>query len=464
MINFKNKRVLVFGLGLLGGGVAVTRFLLDQGAKVTVVDKKNKTELKSSLSKLKKYRIKYFFATDPGRDFLDYDFILKNPGVAREHPFFKLAMAKKIPIYNEASLFFLFVDNPIIAITGSKGKSTTTDLVGKIIKASDPGLLVGGNIQTTTMFALFPKIKSNSRIVLELSSWHLEGMPLIKKSPKLAVITNILPEHLNRYRNFKDYAKAKEIILKYQKNDDMAVLNYDNSYCRDLSNQAKAKVYWFGIEDYKKYKKLNGVFIKNGWLVWQTQQVYEKIISVKSVKLAGKHNLSNILAAVCVAKLQGVVNPIIKKVVTNYKGLSNRLEFIRKVKGISFYNDTTATAPVATVAALTNFPKSLILLAGGSDKKLPVEDLAKVINLKTKYCLLFKGKGSDRLIKALIKIKYPKDRLMTGINSMPEMISRSLKLAKAGDIILLSPGFSSFSNFANEFDRGQQFVKGIRKI
>jgi len=462
-MDFKDKRVLVFGLGLLGGGIAVSRFLSDQGAKVTVVDKKGKSELKSSLNKLKKYKIRYFFEIDPGKDFLDFDLIVKNPGVKREHPFLKLAKTKGIPIYNEASLFFLLVDNPIIAVTGSKGKSTTTDLLGKIIKTWDPSTLVGGNIQTTPMFTLLTTIRSQSRIVLELSSWHLEGMSIIKKSPHLAVLTNVLPEHLNRYKNIAAYSKAKAIILKYQNNNDIAVLNYDNLDCRRLASQAKGQVYWFGIKDYRRYKNLTGVFIKNGWLVWRRVET-EKIISVKSIKLKGEHNLANVLAAVGAAKLLAVPNSIIKKVVSGYRGLPNRLQFIRQVNGVSYYNDTTATAPVATLAALNSFSKPIILLAGGSDKKLPVKDLAKTIKSKAKYCLLFKGQGSDRLIIELLKVKYPRNRLVTNISTMTEMIRQASQLTKVGDMVLLSPGFASFSNFVNEFDRGRQFVKTVKKI
>lgn len=458
MFNFKNKKVLIFGLGRLGGGLAVTKWLAKQGAKISVVDSLSRQQLKTSIDKLKNYRIRYFLNQQPDKNFLDYDYIIKNPAVPKQHQFLQLARKRKMSVFNEASLFFSLVNNPIIAITGTKGKSTTTDLLGRIFQTWNQDTLAGGNSQTNPMFAIISKIKPQTVIILELSSWHLEGLKLIKKSPSIAVITNILPDHLNRYQSFNDYAQTKKIILDYQQSDDFAVLNFDNPICRSFARRTKTQVIWFGTEDYKKYRQLTGAFVKNDWLVWQQKKV-EQIIKLKSIKIPGQHNLANILAAICVAKLKAIPNSVINRVIISYRGLANRLQLIKTVEGVDYYNDTTATAPVATLAALQTFSRPVILLAGGSDKKLPLVELARVIKTSTKYCLLFTGDGSDRLIRELTKINYPQQRLYKNIGSMSVMVKQARKLAVSGDVVLLSPGFASFSNFANEFARGDQFIK-----
>ncbi len=463
MKNFKNKKVLIFGLGLHGGGVAVAKWLAKQGARVSVVDQKSKLELQPSIDKLKNYKIKYFLEQDPDKTFLDYDFIIQNPGVPKEHPFLKIAKQKGIKLYNEAGLFIDLVGTDIIGITGSKGKSTTTSLLGSIFSLANKKTLVGGNIKINPMFSFIDKVKRDVPVVIELSSWHLENFPIIKQSPQMAIITNILPEHLNRYKNYSEYIQAKESILKYQKKSDICVLNYDNEKCQGIAKRAKSNIYWFSIKGLPN-KNISGCFVKNNKIIFRQNKKEEILFDKKIIKLLGDHNLSNVLAATLAAKLENIPIKYIKKAISKFQGLENRMEFIRKVKGIEYWNDTTATAPVAAIAGIKTFDKKVILVAGGSDKNLPLQDLAKVIKNRAKYCLLFSGEGSARLLKLLDKNKYPQKNLRINIENMAELMYELKKILKSGDIVLLSPGFASFSTFANEFDRGDQFVKAVRKL
>ncbi len=457
----KNKRVLVFGLGVHGGGLTLANWLQRQGAKVTVTDKKTAAVLKPSIKQLIIPSKNIILGQEPKLGLLSkIDLIIQNPGVPNNHFFLQAAKAKGILIYNEATLFFLLVNQPILAITGSKGKSTTTHLLGEICSKFYPDTLVGGNIKIKTMFGFIDQIKPRTKVILELSSWQLEGLKIIKKSPQISLLTNITPEHLNRYKNFNEYIAAKFFIFKYQTKNDIAILNQNDPVSRQLAKKIISKKYWYSL----KFRVNRGVYIKQGGIYFRNNGSDEFIIAKNKIKLAGEHNLANTLAAILAAKILQVPNKIISQVVSRYHGFSSRLETVRKIRGITFINDTTATAPVATIAALQTIKKNIILLAGGSSKKLPVELLAKEIKSKVKYCLLFAGEGSDELLLALEKNHYKKSKLFTNFQNMSDLVATAVKLAKTGDTILLSPGFASFANFKNEFDRGEQFNKIVKKL
>ncbi len=456
-----NKKIIVFGLGLHGGGLALANWLNRQHADVIVTDKKSATDLRASLKKLKLPPNHVFLGQEPKLSWLkNTDLVLQNPGVPSEHFFIKAAKKRKIKVLNEAALFFLLVDRPIIGITGSKGKSTSTHLLGKILVAYFKNTLVGGNIRINPMFKIIDRIKSNSKIVLELSSWQLEGLKVIKKSPQVSLLTNITPEHLNRYASFSSYIAAKYLIFKYQNKNDLAILNWDDQISRQLIKKIKSQIYFFSI----RRKVPRGIFVNGKKIFFTDQGKLDFITSIDKIKLQGLHNLQNILGAICVAYKLGIPKKIIIQIIQNYQGLSDRLEVVRTYKRIIFINDTTATAPVATIAALNSFPEKLIIIAGGSSKKLPVDNLAKTIKRKAKFCLLFAGDGSNELITALQKINYPKNKLLVNYNSMSKIVIDAFGLARAGDKIILSPGFASFGNFINEFDRGRQFVSWVKRI
>ena len=417
MKSFKDKKVLVMGLGLLGGGIGVAKFFCKQGAKVLVTDLKTRKELKESVKKLN--QVKFVLGKHRKEDFINADLIIRNPGVPRESKYLKIAKDNNIPIKTDIDIFFDLCPGTIIGITGTKGKSTVATLLYLFLKKKYPKTFLAGNIGISPLEVL-SKINKESKVVLELSSFELENL---KKSPKIAVITALFPDHLNRYKNFKDYVDAKKSIFKYQNKNDILVLNNDDPETKKLCSEAKSKVYFF--------------------------------------------KGSNIAAAVLVAELFKISKKDIKKVLSNFKGVPHRQEFVAEKKGVKYFNDTTATNPKAVIFAIETFrkrfPKSkIILIAGGEDKKLNYRSLARNIKDNLDYVVLFPGTASNKIKKELGS--FFKEPSSFKVRSMKEAVKKASALAQKGDIVLLSPGAASFNLFENEFDRGNQFVKAVKKL
>jgi len=418
---FKNKRVTVMGLGLLGGGVGVARFFIKQRAKVLVTDLKTKSELKESLKKLKGLPIKFVLGRHRKEDFIKADLVIKNPGVPPDSRYLKIAKKHKIPIKNDVSIFFDLTKAEIIGVTGTKGKSTVATLIYLFLKRKYPNVVLAGNIGLTPLEVL-SKAKKGTKVVLELSSFELEDL---KKSPKVAVITTLFPDHLNRYRSFREYVEAKKPIFKYQKKNDILVLNYNNSETRKLARSTRSKVYFF--KD------------------------------------------SNVSAAILVAKLFKISKRDIKKVLAGFKGVPNRQEFITEKRGVKYFNDTTATTPQSVILAIKTFKKKfpnseIILIAGGQDKNLNYKSLAKEIQKQVNHLVLLPGTASGKLKKELELFKKESKIKIFNVKSMKEAVKKASGITKRGDLVLLSPGAASFNLFKNEFDRGEQFVKAVKKL
>jgi UDP-N-acetylmuramoylalanine--D-glutamate ligase len=459
-LNFKNKKITVMGLGLHGGGLAVTKFLAQKGADLTVTDLKNAKQLKSSIKQLKKYKIKYVLGQHRLEDFIKADMVIKNPGVRRDSRYLFKAQQNKIPIETDLSLFFqLCPSQEIIGITGTKGKSTTTSLIYKIVKAHKKDAILGGNIRISPLEYL-KKLKKKTPVILELSSWQLEGLGARQLGPKYAVVTNVLVDHLNTYKNLADYAQAKSLIFKYQKPADILILNKENSYTRQMAKSARAKVFWYSLG--KLGNNENGAYLDKGWIIYKVKKLKLKVINVKDIKLKGEHNLQNILAAVCLAKILSIPTNIIKKEIKNFSGIDYRLQLVGEYRGVKYYNDTTATTPDAVIAALNSFEQKVVLLAGGTDKKLYFKDMAKTIKHKVRALILFKGTATEKLVKELRKVNFNQDIVF--VDSMKEAFKQAKYILKEGDVFILSPGAASFGLFINEFDRGDQFNKEVLNL
>jgi len=457
--NLKNKKVLVMGLGLHGGGVSVVNWLLKQKAKVLVTDLKTKKELKPSLNKINQGEIEYVLGEHREKNFKNADLIIQNPSVPSDSKCIKLAKKNNVPVENEASLFFRLCPAPIIGVTGSKGKSTLAHLSYKLIKSHYKDTVIAGNIRDYLMLDVLPDIKKTTKVILELSSWHLEGMAHLKKSPHIALITNIMPEHLNRYDSMNDYIKAKNLILKFQNKSDWAILNADNTYTRRLGQKACGQLCYFSSKKIVKH----GTTIIDENIYFINRSEKEKVFSIENLEIKPQHNLEYFLAAGCLGKILKIPNKKIKKIIKNFKSLPDRLEFIGEKEGIKFYNDTTATLPQATISALKTLgiseKKNIILLAGGADKKLDYHLMGQYIDKYCKLSILFKGEASNKIERSVKKI-----RCLDNIESMKKALSLALKEADEGDIILLSPGAASFGLFKHEFDRGQQFKKAYKNL
>lgn len=421
MTLFKNKKVIIMGLGLLGGGVGVAKFFYKQRAKLLVTDLKTKKQLTESVQKLKELPIKYVLGCHRAEDFINADLIIKNPAVPSNSSYLEIARKNNIPIKTDVSIFFELCKAPIIGITGTKGKSTVATLIYLFLKKKYPKTFLAGNIGVSPL-ELLPRITKKSKVVLELSSFELEDL---KKSPKIAVITTLFPDHLNRYKNFKEYIEAKKSIFKYQNKNDILFLNQGNPETRKLASEAPSRVYFF--KD------------------------------------------SSVSAAIAVAEFFKISKKDIKKVLSHFKGMPNRQEFIATKKGVKYINDTTATTPQSVILAINTFknrfPKSkIILIAGGQDKNLNYKSLAKEIQKNIPHLILLPGTASDKIKKEISKVELPKYRnKVFFVNSMKNAVKKAKSLAKKGDIVLLSPGAASFNLFKNEFDRGKQFVREVKK-
>lgn len=436
-------KVLIMGLGLHGGGAGAAKFFAKRSKKIIVTDLKSQKELLPSLAKLKQFKnIRYVLGRHRMKDFLSADLIIQGAGISDSSPYLVAARKNHIPIDTDIGIFFELCPAPIIGITGSKGKSTVASLAHAMLKEKYKNVFLGGNIGISA-FDILPRVSRDAIVVLELSSWQLEGLARHKKSPHIAVITNILREHLNTYKNFASYAKAKSHIFAFQKKTDYAVFNKNDFLLKKMARAVKSKKIFF-----RKTK-----------------------ISVRNPNLQGGHNKSNIAAAKTVASLYGVSRAAQRRAIKKFKGLEGRLQYVGIKKGVLFYNDTTATMPDATVAALKTLkPKQngrIILIAGGADKKLDFRELAREILKRARILILLPGDATKKIKKFLLKKRMSKklQKLqMHDATSMQDAVTKAAKVAHAGDIILLSPAAASFGLFQNEFDRGEQFVKIVNSL
>lgn len=460
---FKDKKVTIMGLGLHGGGVGAAKFFCQQGAKVLVTDLKTKKELKKSIQKLKGFKIDYFLGSHRQKDFLEADVVVKNPGVPNNSPYLKIARENKVPIKSDISIFFDLCKATVIGVTGTKGKSTTASLIYELLKAGDKDVVLAGNIGVSPL-EIFNKIKKNTFVVLELSSFELEDL---QKSPQIAVITNIYPDHLDRYRNLEEYAEVKKRIFLNQREKDFLILNYDNPEAKKLALQAPSKIYFYSAEKPSimgKNEKESACFIRDGKIFFDVEE--SAICLLEDVALKEKHNVSNILAAVSAAKVLNVPSIKIRNVLKKFTGLAHRQELALEINGIKYFNDTSATMPEACVAALESFsekfPKAnLILIAGGQDKNLNYKNLAEEIASKVDFLILLPGTASEKIKEEIGAKKRPE---IFGAKSMRQAIKIAGSLAKSGDVVLLSPAAASFNLFKNEFDRGEKFLEEVLKI
>ena len=416
------------GLGLLGRGLGDAKFLAECGAKLTITDLKTERQLKSSLRQLKKFKnITYHLGDHRFSDFKNKDFILKAAGVPLNSPFIKEAKKNNIPIQMSTALFVKLSNVEIIGITGTRGKSTTTQIIYEVLKAAGKHAYLGGNVKGVSTLSLLKKIKKDDIVVLELDSWQLQGFGELKISPHIAIFTNLLPDHLNYYKGDMNlYFKDKSNIFKFQNKNDFTIAG------SAIAKRIKTKG-----------KKI----------------IPKPIPASIKLNIPGEHNLENAALALETVKILGIKNEIFKKTLSQFNGVPGRLELIRITNGIKFYNDTTATTPKATetgLKALGN-KKNIILIMGGADKKIDMGELLKIVSRYTKKVILLPGSGTDKLPKKF-----------TGkcavVKNLNEAVKSATSSARKGDIVLLSPAFASFGLFKNEFDRGAQFNKLVKKL
>ncbi len=450
MEKLNGKRIAVVGLGVEGKDVI--KFLLKQKADITLFDQKPKAEL--NFTGINRNKIDLVTGQNYlEKGFTGFDFIFRSPGIRPDIPEFLKAKKNGSTVTSAMKLFFDLCPAKIIGVTGTKGKGTTSTLIYEILKKSGKDVCLAGNIGKPYL-ELLPRLNKESFVILELSSFQLFDL---EKSPHVTVVLNITVDHLDWHKNRQEYVDAKKNMVKHQTKRDFAVINNDYKSSRNFSKYTKAKVYYFSRKE-----KANGCFVEKNKIILNVRKK-EIVGETKNLQLRGKHNWENVTAAILASKLAGADNDSIKKAVFDFKGLEHRLELVRKIKGVSFYNDSFSTNPQPTIAAIKSFNEPLTLILGGSDKGLNYNEMGMEIvkNGNVKNIILI-GQIADIIRKSLQKARFSGKIFNLGMTTMKKVIKVSFNNTEKGSVVLLSPASASFGMFNDYKDRGDKFKKHVK--
>jgi UDP-N-acetylmuramoylalanine--D-glutamate ligase len=440
-MELNGKRALVVGLGK--SGVASALFMKAHGARVTVSDTKSGDELRNEIPVLLDHGITVETGGHGDRTFRGQDLIVVSPGVPVDAPPLVQARSLGETVIGEIELAAQFLPGPIVAITGSNGKTTTTTLMGEIMTAAGVPTLVGGNIGTPAI-SLAERAKPETVVVLEISSFQLETVQTFR--PKIAVVLNVTPDHLDRHRTFEIYTDAKARIFENQQASDFAVLNADDPTCVAMGARTRAQVFWFS----RQKEVQQGAWVRDGNVVFRDSNGQREILQVSEIPLKGAHNLENVLAAVCSGVLMGCAPEKVRQAVHDFKAVEHRLEFVATVAGVDYYNDSKATNVDATIKALESFPANIHLILGGKDKGSDYTVLNDLIRQRVK--------GVYTIGAAAAKIESQvKGAEIVHAETLENAIRKVHATAQPGDVVLLAPACASFDQFKNYEHRGKVF-------
>jgi UDP-N-acetylmuramoylalanine--D-glutamate ligase len=450
-MELKNKRVLVVGLGKSGKSAAL--FLRALGAQVTVSDSRSAEALAGEIPALLDAGVMVETGGHGLLTFRRQDLIVVSPGVPYDTPELKQARAFGLPIIGELELASRFLEGQIVAITGSNGKTTTTSLLGQIFADAGVPTLVGGNIGTPVI-DLIAQSTPQTTSVLEVSSFQLETVD--KFRPHIAVVLNITQDHLDRHGTFENYAAMKARITAQQTAEDFFVLNAEDKPTQMLAARTKAQVFWFSGRRAIK----QGAFVHGESIVFLPREGAkpEPVLPLAEIPLKGAHNVENVLAAVCAARLGGVSAESIRASVASFKAVEHRLEFVATVRGVAFYNDSKATNVDATKKALEAFPGGVHLILGGKDKNSDYTELADLLRarVKTVYTIGSAAEKIERHLAGVVKI--------VSAGTLDAAVRQAAQVAVAGDVVLLAPACSSFDQFTSYEHRGRVFKKLVKDL
>ena len=448
-MELNNKRVLVVGLGK--SGVASALFLRSRGAQVTVSDSKPQEQLSEEIPILLDHGIIIETGGHGERTFHGQDLIVVSPGIPADSPPLVQARALGEPVIGEIELAAQFLPKSIVAITGSNGKTTTTTLTGEIITAGGYPTRVGGNIGTPAI-SLVDAARPDSVIVLEVSSFQLETIQTFR--PKVAVVLNVTPDHLDRHRTFETYVDAKARIFENQHADDFAVLNADDPVCVELSDRTRAQVFWFS----RKKEVQQGASLRDGRILFRDSSGQQEIMVASEIPLKGAHNLENTLAAICAGALMKCAPERIRAAVRNFKAVEHRLEYVATIRGVEYYNDSKATNVDATIKALESFPANIHLILGGKDKGSDYTVLNDLLRQRVKRVYTI-GAAADK-----IESQVREAAEIVHAESLDSAVQRASASAQPGDIVLLAPACASFDQFRNYEHRGKVFKELVQRL
>ena len=448
LLNLENRKVLVVGLAKTG--VAVAHFLKKRGARVTVTDLKNKDELGSYAEDVLAIGISLSLGGHETGDFMDSDLIVLSPGVPHTIAPLEKARGAGIPVIGEIELASRYIEEPIVAVTGTNGKTTTTSLIGEMLQASGQNVFVGGNIGAPLIGYVETGMRADT-IVAEISSFQLDTIEHFK--PEVGLLLNITEDHLDRYDSFEQYVQSKGRLFENQESSDVAILNaQDPAVCQLEGQITSRRLYFNGPQT------THGAVIQDKEIVCNLPGKAPAVFSLAGFRLEGRHNAENAAAASLAALVAGGKQSGIQAALDTYKGLHHRMERVKSAGGVHYYNDSKATNVDAVKRSLESFEANVILIMGGRDKGGSYAVLESLIRKRVKR-LITMGEARDKILKALGRLTQTEET-----ETLAEAVSLAHKAATRGDVVLLSPGCSSFDQFTDYVERGEAFVKAVEAL
>lgn len=459
LIEFNNyirgKKVAVLGIGV--SNVPLIDYLYKHASIVTLFDKKEEEKIdKEVINKIKKYGMNLSLGENYLEKLTGFDVIFRSPSMRPDTPEIVKELERGAILTSEIELVIEMCPGTVIGVTGSDGKTTTTSLIYEILKENNKKCYLGGNIGIP-LFAKIEEMDKETYVVLELSSFQLMTM---KVSPKISVITNITPNHLDIHKSYDEYIEAKANIFKYQDETGLLVVNYDNEITRNLAKKANGKVIYFS----SKEKIENGIIVDDKIIKKSEDGLRRHILNTKNMILRGMHNFENACAAIgATSKIVDIEDQA--KAIKDFRGVEHRLEFVRKIDGIKWYNDSIGSSPTRTIAGLNAFDEKIVLIAGGYDKHLDYTPIAKPI-VDNVSSLILIGQTADKIEKAVRDELKAQRKTMDiyRVNTLEETVKVARDVAKLGEIVLFSPASASFDMFKDFMERGNKFKKIVQEM
>ena len=449
------KKVAIIGLGV--SNIPLIDYMYEKGANVTVFDDRERDNISTEIiSKMEKYGFAFWGGEDNLKQLKGFDIIFRSPSCLPTRPELEEEAKRGAIVTTEIEMVMKMAPCKIIGITGTEGKTTTSSIIYAIINEAGINCYLGGNIGTP-LFTKLPEMTEQDIIVLEMSSFQLMGMDI---SPNISLVTNIYPDHLNVHSSYDEYQDAKKSIFKYQNSQGIVVLNYDNEITRSFEKDANGRVIFFS----SKEKIQNGYIYDraDGEIKHCKDGIRTHLINKKDIKLRGIHNYENICAALAVTSFIVDTDTQIKAI-KEFKGVEHRLEFVREIDGVKYYNDSIGTSPASTIAGLDAFEENIILLAGGEDKGLEYKEIGEKIAEKVSTLILC-GPTSDKIEEATKKALNGKKINLVRVANMEEAVNKAKENAKSGDVVLLSPASTSFDLYKNFAERGNVFKQIVNNL
>jgi UDP-N-acetylmuramoylalanine--D-glutamate ligase len=456
MTDWTGKRILI--LGAARQGIALARWLSRHGSIVTLSDSRPLEALASAQTSLADTNVQWAAGGHP-LELLDAtDLLCLSGGVPLTLPIVQEALKRGIPVSNDSQIFMEVVPCKTIGITGSAGKTTTTTLVGNMAKRQyGERAFVGGNIGDP-LINYVDDMQKDDIAILELSSFQLEQMTI---SPNIAAILNVTPNHLDRHGTMEEYTKAKARILDFQNKNDTAVLGHDDKGAWNLKDKAKGRLLTFSLHDLEE--GLNGAYLHDGLLNLRDGNAYLPLLMREKIQLRGDHNVSNVLAAFTIGHAAGFKLDTMLEAVEEFRGVPHRLELVRELNGVRWYNDSIATAPERSMAAIHAFDEPIVLMLGGRDKNLPWNDIARLICQRVDHLVVF-GEAAEMIQKTVAAVGRGRSVDVRHAENLKEAIAWAAEVASAGDIVLFSPGGTSYDEFVDFAARGEAFRKWVLEL